>query len=90
MKKLWRLLAREEIHRMGLAYLITLAVVMYGILAAQYGWSTDERVFYYSHGGAEYDFWCIVLVPAVFAFAVGAVELAMFLSSPGGSTTEGE
>ncbi|MBU6388435.1 hypothetical protein KGQ72_00975 [Patescibacteria group bacterium] len=93
MKKLLQIARKEGIHRnMVTAYLIMFFLTLLGILSGQYKWSADDRAFYYAHGGVQYDFWCLVLVPALFAIVWGLVEMAWYLSSPTGSgqTKRGE
>jgi len=85
--KLWELVKKEEIHQeMAIIFTVTLFIVIGGILVAQHDWSVNDHEMYYAHSGALYDFLCIVLVPAFFAFVWGAIALALVVSSPSGST----
>lgn len=88
LKNLYELIVREEIHKeMAEIFVIVLFVVVGGILSSQRSWTAWERALYYTHSGAVYDFWYIVLVPTFFALGWGVVAVALFLSSSDGSTT---
>lgn len=81
--KWYEIIVREEVHKHIAAIFVLMAFLdISGILYNQCGWSAEDFQFYYAHGGLEYSFWCIVILPLYIAFGLGTVELLFVLSYP--------